>query len=595
MNLLCQSVLNRLNPKMKILFSATILPPIHASSFVLIHYVKRKKLPKLLRNSDLKFLQFYKMPGRKKKTTEEPKPVQTSSNSPEKENNPDNPGRPVKCSCPMKKHPNNSRTCNKKNPKSKQNSKKKDSDSDSDFEPESKMPKMSPLPKKTKVTKKPAKKPTKKSSPIPSQAPTAILDENYNSTNILTALKSLQHGTSKCRQSFGLESCARSVIVNKLKEFCIYKSVTPFDRRVTALAWHPKNPKFCAVGSKGGEIVLWKYENNDFEGVAEGIGPGGSIQKIQFDPENQTKVYTCSIDGTFEVKDLGRAGTKKKETFLNTGDWNKWYTTFDVAADGMTLLTGENSGNVTLLTTKGEMIWRDKLHKGKVTNIEFSPREPWLFATTSIDNSVKIWDIRNLTDAEDDTKPRKDRYLQSLEHDKPVNAAYFSHVDGTRLLTTDQHSQIRVYRGPFWDLERILPHPHRQFQHLTPIKATWHPLVDLVVAGRYPDEKFPGYVSGELRTIDVMNPDSGAMECQISQDGVTKISSLNLMSPDGNALLSGMGTTINIWKQKPVDEEEMKYEEKRTNVKDVVVEEWPGFKPKGKKGGKNTKKSKKVD
>ena len=160
------------------------------------------------------------MPGRKKKTTEEPKPVQNSSNCPEQENNPDNPGGPIKCSCPMGKHPNNSRTCNKK--KSKQNSKKikkMDSDSDSDFEPDSKLPKMSPLPQKTKVTKKPVKKPTKKSSPIPSQAPTAILDENSN-MNILTALKSLQHG-SKCRQSFGLESCARSVIVNKLKEFCI--------------------------------------------------------------------------------------------------------------------------------------------------------------------------------------------------------------------------------------------------------------------------------------------------------------------------------------------------------------------------------------
>ena len=532
------------------------------------------------------------MPGRKKKATEQPQPEQNRSNSPEKENNPENPGF-VKCSCPMKKHPNNSRNCNKskKATKPKQNSKKMDSDSDSDFEPESKMPKLAPLPKKTKVNKKPAKK--SPSSQLPSQAPTAILDENSNSTNILTALKSLQAGSSKCRQSFGLESCARTVLVNKLKEFCIYKSVTPFDRRVTALAWHPKNPKFCAVGSKGGEIVLWKYENADFEGVAEGIGPGGSIQKIQFDPESWTKVYTCSIDGTFEIKDLGLTGTKKKNTFLNTGDWNKWYTTFDVASDGMTLLTGENSGYVTLLTTKGESIWRDKLHKGKVTNIEFSPREPWLFATTSVDNSVKIWDIRNLTDATDDTQPRKDRFLQSLEHEKPVNAAYFSHVDGTRLLTTDQHSQIRVYRGPFWDLERILPHPHRQFQHLTPIKATWHPLVDLVVAGRYPDEKFPGYVAGELRTIDVMNPDSGVMECQISQDGVNKISSLNLMSPDGNALLSGMGTSINIWKQKPVDED-MKYEEKRTNVKDVVVEEWPGFKPKG-KGGKNTKKSKKVD
>merc|ERR1712029_743676 len=103
---------------------------------------KTQKSLKLRRIFDLKFLQFYKMPGRKKKTTEEPKPVQSSSNCPEQENNPDNPGGPIKCSCPMGKHPNNSRTCNKK--KSKQNSKKikkMDSDSDSDFEPDSKMPK----------------------------------------------------------------------------------------------------------------------------------------------------------------------------------------------------------------------------------------------------------------------------------------------------------------------------------------------------------------------------------------------------------------------------------------------------------------------
>ena len=44
-----------------------------------------------------------------------------------------------------------------------------------------------------------------------------------------------------------------------------------------------------------------------------------------------------------------------------------------------------------------------------------------------------------LTDGDDDKKPRKDRFLQSLGHDKAVNSAYFSHVDGTRLLTTDQH------------------------------------------------------------------------------------------------------------------------------------------------------------
>ena len=104
-------------------------------------------------------------------------------------------------------------------------------------------------------------------------------------------------------------------------------------------------------------------------------------------------------------------------------------------------------GHVTLLSSRGEKMWRDKLHKNKVTNIQYSPREPWLFATTSTDNSVKIWDVRTLTDGTDTNIPRKERCLQTLEHDRPVNSAYFSHVDGTRLLTTDQHSQLRVYKG----------------------------------------------------------------------------------------------------------------------------------------------------
>lgn len=48
------------------------------------------------------------------------------------------------------------------------------------------------------------------------------------------------------------------------------------------------------------------------------------------------------------------------------------------------------------------------------------------------------------------------------------------------------------FRGPLWDIERVIHHPHRQFQHLTPIRAYWHPLEDIVFAGRYPSPDFPG-------------------------------------------------------------------------------------------------------
>ena len=54
----------------------------------------------------------------------------------------------------------------------------------------------------------------------------------------------------------------------------------------------------------------------------------------------------------------------------------------------------------------------------------------------------------------------------------PCLLAYFNGTDGCRLLTTDQKNQVRVYRAPEWTLERTIQHPHRFFQHITPIKVS---------------------------------------------------------------------------------------------------------------------------
>ena len=51
---------------------------------------------------------------------------------------------------------------------------------------------------------------------------------------------------------------------------------------------------------------------------------------------------------------------------------------------------------------------------------------------------LQVFDVRNLKD--------KGSSLAELHHERPVNSAYFSRVDGNRILTTDQHSQLRVYR-----------------------------------------------------------------------------------------------------------------------------------------------------
>ncbi|XP_074440534.1 DNA damage-binding protein 2 isoform X3 [Larus michahellis] len=252
-----------------------------------------------------------------------------------------------------------------------------------------------------------------------------------------------------------LRRCLQLPFLRSLASYRLFRTASPFDRRVTCLEWHPTHPSTVAVGSKGGDIILWDHE---------------------------VLTKTCFIKG----------------------------------------------------------IWKMKLHRKKVTHVEFNSRCEWLLATASVDQTVKIWDLRNIKN--------KMNFLHVLPHDKPVNAAYFSPTDGAKLLSTDQRSEIRVYSSSDWTKpQHLIPHPHRQFQHLTPIKATWHPRYDLIVAGRYPDPKFPGYTVNELRTVDVFDGNTGEMVCQLHDPNASGIISLNKFNPMGDTLASGMGFNILIW------------------------------------------------
>ena len=288
-------------------------------------------------------------------------------------------------------------------------------------------------------------------------------------------------------------------VIENISTFKVWRQKTPFDRRITAMTWHPSKPGLACVGSKGGDLVLWNVyqdlfedsiKTDEFTGRIEGRGPGGSIQSLIFDEISPNRVYIASIDGTVALKDF--EGGENDQVFLNTNNWEKWYTGLDVNFPCKTMIAGRNNGSVTLLGLEGEEIWEKRLHMGKCNFVQFSNRQPWMFVTSSVDHVVKIWDMRNIKD--------KTSALAELEHDKAVNSAYFSSLSGDKLLTTDQHSQIRVYQGPYWNLSRTIHHPHRQFQHLSPIKAVWHPCTDILLAGRYPDPAFPGYREGEPRS-----------------------------------------------------------------------------------------------
>ncbi|XP_042352211.1 DNA damage-binding protein 2 isoform X2 [Plectropomus leopardus] len=331
-----------------------------------------------------------------------------------------------------------------------------------------------------------------------------------------------------------MRQCLQEPFVRSLSSYHFHSATSPFDRRITCLEWHPSHPTTMAVGSKGGDIFLWNYEAPANKTFLQGMGAGDSVTDMKFNQLNPTQLFTSSMCGMTSLRDFnGRTLT----VFTNTDALNFWYCCLDVSVSRQMLVTGDNVGQLVLLGLDGQKIFSDKLHKAKVTHAEFNPRCDWLLATASVDHTVKLWDLRNIKD--------KKSFLHEMPHEKAVNSAHFNPLDCSKLLTTDQYDQIRVYSSSDWSKpQHIIQHPHRQFQHLTPIKATWHPIYDLIVAGRYPDDRV---CPGDQRTIDIFDSNTAELVFQLQDPTVSGIKSVNKFSPLGDVIASGMGVTVLVW------------------------------------------------
>jgi hypothetical protein len=72
--------------------------------------------------------------------------------------------------------------------------------------------------------------------------------------------------------------------------------------------------------------------------------------------------------------------------------------------------------------------------------------------------------------------------LSTLQHDGNITCANFCPLTGARLLTTTQNEELRMYDlmgAACTEPAVIVKHPHRFYQHITVIKAAWHPVVEV--------------------------------------------------------------------------------------------------------------------
>ncbi|XP_014202296.1 DNA damage-binding protein 2 isoform X3 [Pan paniscus] len=173
--------------------------------------------------------------------------------------------------------------------------------------------------------------------------------------------------------------------LHTLDSYRILQKAAPFDRRATSLAWHPTHPSTVAVGSKGGDIMLWNFGIKDKPTFIKGIGAGGSITGLKFNPLNTNQFYASSMEGTTRLQDF--KGNILR-VFASSDTINIWFCSLDVSASSRMVVTGDNVGNVILLNMDGkEAAWHPRYNLivvGRYPDPNFKSCTPYELRTIDV-------------------------------------------------------------------------------------------------------------------------------------------------------------------------------------------------------------------
>lgn len=125
------------------------------------------------------------------------------------------------------------------------------------------------------------------------------------------------HGYTMGIPRKSLYESATKCVIDMLSDMQISTMTSPFDRRVTAVEWHPTDPDVVVVGSKGGDVFWWDTSNVKKQKFHQGMGAGGIINAIKFWPHDYSKILTAAVDGTITLNDIEGKNTQILADTLN--------------------------------------------------------------------------------------------------------------------------------------------------------------------------------------------------------------------------------------------------------------------------------------
>jgi len=206
------------------------------------------------------------------------------------------------------------------------------------------------------------------------------------------------------------------------------------------------------------------------------------INSLQFHPQDSSKLYTSSYDGTVRCMDVNKGsldfvyGTREADD----AGWLQ-YAQLGGGASATVMYLCDSEGGLTAVDIRSKSkVWGVQCHGKKVNTVSVHPLQPEYVVTASLERCCKIWDVRKMAKAKKKATP-----VVTLFDELSVNSAHFS-PDGKAILSVQSSYFLRLYYDAHTRSGEVQPgdaccnarHDNKTGRYLSVFHAAWDPKAD---------------------------------------------------------------------------------------------------------------------